>query len=172
MAKAKAVKKKAAPKEPITKAKVAKKKAAPKEPTTNAKVAKNKAATKEPTTNAKAVKKAADLNEFIIHGMQEKKAQDITIVDLRSIKNAVADYFIICSGNSDTQVEAIAESIEDEVHKATSQNPWRTEGITNNEWVLLDYVDVVVHVFLKDRRKFYALEELWGDAKITNIENA
>lgn len=121
---------------------------------------------------SKVLKKSTNLNELIVHGMKEKKAQDITIVDLKSIKNAVADYFIICSGNSDTQVDAITDSIENEVYKITSQNPWHKEGKSNNEWVLLDYVDVVAHVFHKDKRKFYSLEELWGDAQITNIENA
>lgn len=121
---------------------------------------------------SKVLKKSTNLNELIVHGMKEKKAHDITIVDLKSIKNAVADYFIICSGNSDTQVDAITDSIENEVYKITSQNPWHKEGKSNNEWVLLDYVDVVAHVFHKDKRKFYSLEELWGDAQITNIENA
>ena len=115
--------------------------------------------------------KKDNLQELIVQGMKEKKASDITIIDLKSIKNAVADYFIICSGNSDTQVEAITDSIENEVYKITSQDPWHKEGRENNEWVLLDYVNVVAHVFLKDRRKFYSLEELWGDAKITNIKN-
>jgi len=127
-----------------------------------AKVAENKNTLKE---------KKLKLQEAIVHGMKEKKAFDITIIDLKSIKNAVADYFIICSGNSDTQVDAITDSIEKEVHKLTSQNPWHKEGKQNNEWVLLDYVDIVAHVFLKDKRKFYSLEELWGDAKITTIEN-
>lgn len=117
------------------------------------------------------IDKKTKLHELIIHGMKEKKAHDITILDLKSIKNAVADYFIICSGNSDTQLDAITDSIEKEVYKITSQSPWRKEGKSNKEWILLDYVDVVAHVFLKDRRKFYSLEELWGDAKITNVEN-
>lgn len=111
------------------------------------------------------------LQEAITFGMKEKKAIDITIIDLQGIKNAVADYFIICSGNSNTQVEAIADSIENEVFKLTSEDPWQKEGKANNEWILLDYVNIVAHVFLKDRRKFYSLEELWGDAKIVNIEN-
>ena len=120
----------------------------------------------------KKIEKKIDLSELIVHGMQEKKGVDITIIDLKGIKNAVADYFIICSGNSDTQVDAITDSIENEVYKITSQNPWHREGGGTREWILLDYVDVVAHVFLKDRRKFYSLEELWGDAKITNIDNA
>ena len=102
--------------------------------------------------------------------MQDKKASDIVVLNLKELKNAVADYFIICSANSDTQLEAVARSVEEEIEKVTGESPWQTEGRTNREWVLLDYVDVVVHVFLRDRRKFYALEELWGDADISYIE--
>ncbi|GHA70691.1 ribosome silencing factor [Pontibacter akesuensis] len=109
------------------------------------------------------------LAELVVKGMQERKASDIVVINLKSLKNAVSDYFVIASANSDTQLDAIASSIEEEVHKAIGQNPWQTEGRTNNEWVLLDYVDVVAHVFLKDKRAFYSLEELWGDAKIEHI---
>ena len=110
------------------------------------------------------------IKDLVVEGMKEKKALDITILDLKGIKNAVADYFILCSGNSDTQIDAISDSIEEQVHKATSQNPLNREGKAGKGWVLLDYVDVVAHVFKKDRREFYALEDLWGDAKITNVE--
>ncbi|MBC8084456.1 MAG: ribosome silencing factor [Hymenobacter sp.] len=110
------------------------------------------------------------LADVVVLGMQEKKALDIVVMNLKELKNAVADYFIICSASSDTQIEAIARSVEEEVEKLTGQNPWQTEGRMNREWVLLDYVDVVVHVFLRDRRKFYALEELWGDAEIRYVE--
>ncbi len=110
------------------------------------------------------------LADIVVRGMQEKKASDIVVLNLKELKNAVADYFIICSANSDTQIDAVARSVEDEVEKLTGEYPWQTEGRTNREWVLLDYVDVVVHVFLRDRRKFYALEELWGDAQISHIE--
>lgn len=110
------------------------------------------------------------LAEVVVRGIQEKKGQDIVVLNLKELKNAVADYFIICSAGSDTQLDAVARSVEEEVEKATGQNPWQTEGRTNGEWVLLDYVDVVVHVFLRDRRQFYALEELWGDADIRYIE--
>jgi ribosome-associated protein len=96
---------------------------------------------------------------------------DIVVLNLKELKNAVADYFIICSASSDTQLDALARSVEEEVEKVTGQAPWQSEGRTNREWVLLDYVDVVVHVFLRDRRQFYALEELWGDAEITHIED-
>jgi ribosome-associated protein len=111
------------------------------------------------------------LSETIVKGMQEKKATDIVVMDLRKVRNAVADFFVICSGNSDKQLDAIADSVDQEVYKALKENPWHTEGKNNKEWMLLDYIDVVVHVFRKDRREFYALERLWGDADITEIEN-
>jgi len=110
-----------------------------------------------------------ELSNMVVKGMQEKKAQDIIVLDLRKVANSVADFFVICSGSSDTQVGAIAESVEDSIHKADKQNPWHKEGNRNNEWILLDYVDVVAHVFIKNRREFFALEDLWGDAKITKI---
>ena len=111
------------------------------------------------------------LADLVVRGMQDKKASDIVVLNLKELKNAVADYFIICSANSDTQLDAVARSVEEEIEKVTGESPWQTEGRTNREWVLLDYVDVVVHVFLRDRRKFYALEELWGDANISYIES-
>jgi ribosome-associated protein len=111
------------------------------------------------------------LADMVVRGMQDKKASDIVVLNLKELKNAVADYFIICSANSDTQLDAVARSVEEDVEKLTGESPWQTEGRTNREWVLLDYVDVVVHVFLRDRRQFYALEELWGDAEISYIEN-
>ncbi|MBD2770125.1 ribosome silencing factor [Hymenobacter sp. BT664] len=110
------------------------------------------------------------LADLVVRGMQDKKASDIVVLNLKELKNAVADFFIICSANSDTQLEAVARSVEEEIEKVTGESPWQTEGRTNREWVLLDYVDVVVHVFLRDRRAFYALEELWGDADISYIE--
>jgi ribosome-associated protein len=109
------------------------------------------------------------LSEVIVKGMQEKKATDIVVLDLRKVKNAVADFFVICSGNSDKQLDAIADSVDLEVYKALKENPWHTEGKNNKEWMLLDYIDVVAHVFKKERRDFYSLERLWGDADITEI---
>jgi ribosome-associated protein len=111
------------------------------------------------------------LSQAIVKGMQEKKAIDIVILDLRKVKNAVADFFVICSGNSDKQLDAIADSIDQEVYKAVKENPWHSEGKNNKEWMLLDYINVVAHVFKKDRRQFFALEKLWGDAEITEIED-
>jgi ribosome-associated protein len=110
------------------------------------------------------------IRDFIVRGMQEKKAQDIVVMDLRKVKNSICDYFVICSGNSDTQIDAISTSVEEEVYKASKQNPWHKEGKMNREWILLDYVDVIAHVFKKDRREFYDLEQLWGDAEIHVIE--
>ncbi|MCU0368787.1 MAG: ribosome silencing factor [Cyclobacteriaceae bacterium] len=117
-------------------------------------------------------KKVADsekLSKVIVKGMQEKKATDIVVMDLREVKNAVADFFVLCSGNSDKQLEAISDSVDEEVFKAMKEKPWHTEGKNNKEWMILDYISVVTHIFRKDRRKYYALENLWGDAEITEI---
>jgi len=111
------------------------------------------------------------LSKLVVKGMQEKKANDIVLMDLRKVKNAVADFFVICSGNSDKQLDAIADSVDVEVYKGVSENPWHVEGKHNKEWMILDYTNVVVHIFRKDRRSFYALEKLWGDAEITEIED-
>ncbi|GAB4023523.1 ribosome silencing factor [Spirosoma koreense] len=113
---------------------------------------------------------AEQIRDFVVRGMQEKKAQDIVVMDLRNVKNAICDYFVLCSGNSDTQIDAISTSIEEEVYKASKQDPWHKEGKLNREWILLDYVDVVAHVFKKERRSFYDLEQLWGDAEIQVVE--
>ena len=110
------------------------------------------------------------LCDAIVKGMQEKKAADILVMDLRKVKNAVADFFVICSGGSDKQLDAIAQSVDEEVYKTVKENPWHVEGKSNKEWMLLDYFDVVAHIFRKDRRDFFALEKLWGDAEMTEIQ--
>lgn len=102
----------------------------------------------------------------ILEGIQKVKGQDITILDLRSIENAVCSHFVICTGNSNTQVNAIAGAIQ----RSTAQKPWHVEGEQNAQWILMDYVDVVVHVFQKHTREYYDIEGLWGDAKVTQIE--
>ena len=107
----------------------------------------------------------------IIRGIEEVKGQDIEILDLRDIENTVCDYFIICNGNSNTQVNAIVNSIQKTVSKELKDKPWHVEGTDNAEWVLMDYVNIVVHVFQKHIREYYNIESLWGDAKITTIEN-
>ena len=110
------------------------------------------------------------LCDAIVKGMVEKKAADILVMDLRKVKNAVADFFVLCSGGSDKQLDAITQSIDEEVYKAVKENPWHVEGKNNKEWMLLDYFDVVAHVFRKDKRDFFALEKLWGDAEMTEID--
>ena len=112
---------------------------------------------------------AEELSKVIVKGMEEKKASNIVVMDLRDIRNTVADFFVICSGTSDTQLDAISTSVEEEVLKLSNESPWRSEGKTNKQWILMDYVNVVVHIFLKDTREFYGLEELWGDAKVTHV---
>lgn len=120
---------------------------------------------------AKAEKKVTsdELAEAIIKGIQEKKGESITQLDLRGLDGAVTDIFIVCEASSTTQVSAIADSIEDEVRKEVKEKPWHIEGTENLEWVLLDYVNVVAHVFQPDRREFFNIEELWADAKIKEI---
>ncbi|MCF2488469.1 MULTISPECIES: ribosome silencing factor [Dyadobacter] len=113
-----------------------------------------------------------DLSELVAKGMIEKKGLDIAILDLRNVKNSITDFFVICSGNSDTQIDALANSVEDEVYKMSKTEPWQKEGKANGEWILIDYVDVVAHIFNKDRRKHYDLEELWGDAEVTYLEDS
>ena len=106
----------------------------------------------------------------IIKGIDEVKGQDVEILDLREIENTVCDYFIICNGTSNTQVNAIVNSIQKTVSKALKDKPWHVEGSDNAEWILLDYVHVVVHVFQKHIREFYDIEGLWGDAASVKIE--
>jgi len=107
----------------------------------------------------------------IIKGIEAVKGENTTILDLREIDNTPCDYFIICDGNSNTQVNAIAGSVQKIVSKELRDKPWHVEGEINAEWILMDYVNVVVHVFQKSIREFYNLESLWGDAKITTINS-
>lgn len=109
------------------------------------------------------------LADIVVHGMQERKAIDIVKLCLNRVPNSITDYFVICHGNSRSQVEAIAESVQAEVKKAVGLNPWHKEGHENAEWILLDYFDVVVHVFLEESRNFYKLEKLWADAERIDI---
>lgn len=102
----------------------------------------------------------------VLEGIQKVKGQDITILDLRGIENAVCSYFVICTGGFNTQVVAISGAVQ----RQTPQKPWHVEGEQNAEWVLLDYVDVVVHIFQKHVREYYDIEGLWGDAQITHIK--
>jgi len=108
----------------------------------------------------------------IIKGIEEVKGVDIQLFDLREIENTVTDYFIICTGNSNTQVNAISGSVQKMVSKELKDKPWHIEGESIAEWVLMDYVNVVVHIFQKQTREFYDIESLWGDAKITIFKTA
>lgn len=93
-------------------------------------------------------------------------------MDLRELKSSVSDYFIICSANSSTQVKAIADSVEEEIYKNTQTDPWRKEGQETADWIILDYFDIVVHVFKTEKREFYGIEDLWGDAQTTSYKSA
>ncbi|WP_375586137.1 ribosome silencing factor [Cyclobacterium xiamenense] len=114
---------------------------------------------------------AEELSKVIVTGMEDKKASDIVVMDLRDITSTMTDFFVICSGSSDTQVEGISNAVEEVVYQQSKERPWRSEGKNNRQWVLMDYVNVVVHIFLKEKREFYQLEELWGDAKVTKINS-
>lgn len=111
------------------------------------------------------------LIDKIVDAIQDTKGEDILIFDLTTIENSVAETFIICSANSNTQVNAISGNIQKKVRNDLQDRPWHVEGNDNALWVLLDYVSVVVHIFQTETRNFYEIEELWGDAKITKIEN-
>jgi ribosome-associated protein len=111
------------------------------------------------------------LAEVCAAGMLEKKAKDVVIMDLRKLDSSMTDFFVIGHGTSDRQVQAIAESVEEEVRKNLNEKPWHTEGKETAEWILMDYVNVIVHVFLSEKREFFGLEELWGDAVIKSYED-
>jgi ribosome-associated protein len=115
---------------------------------------------------------ADQLISVVISGIEDVKGKEINILDLRDIENTVCDYFIICEGTSNTQVNAIVNSVQKKVSKELKDNPWHIEGADNAEWVLMDYVNVVVHVFQKHVREYYDIESLWGDAKTTIIETS
>ena len=109
------------------------------------------------------------LVEVITQGIQEKKGNRIAIADLSSIEGAICRYFIICQGNSPTQVEAITESVSDLVREKTGEKPAHVVGLENALWVAMDYTDVLVHIFVPDVRDYYDLEHLWNDARLTWI---
>lgn len=116
-----------------------------------------------------AVVTTTPLNEAIVFGILEKKGKNVVILDLRQLKEAVADWFIVCEGDSSTQVRAIADSVSEEVKKVLGERPWHVEGSENAQWVLLDYVNTVVHVFQPATRAFYGLENLWSDAEKVSL---
>jgi ribosome-associated protein len=109
------------------------------------------------------------LADAVVEGILEKKGKNISVLNLKNIHNRVCDYFIICQADSTTQVNAVAGSVEEIVKKKTGEKPYRSEGFENSEWILIDYVTVVVHVFQSHIRNFYNLEALWADADVTEI---
>ena len=115
---------------------------------------------------------STSISEIAVLGIQEKKGNDIVRLDLRNIHSSVADYFIVCHADSTTQVKAIAQSVEEEIFKALKIDARRKEGLQYGEWILLDYIDVIVHIFKTDKREFYGIEELWGDAELQSYKSA
>ena len=112
-----------------------------------------------------------ELADLAIEAIQEVKGKEILSIDLRNIQNAVSDYFIICHGSSDTHVDAIARSVEKHLYQTANEEPVHKEGKENSEWILLDYFNVVVHIFKEEARRFYNLEKLWADADVKEIEH-
>lgn len=112
---------------------------------------------------------STELCEAIVEGMKENKANDIVVLDLRHLESAVCDYFVLCSGDSTTHVDGISNAVTRYVRKSIKEKPWHIEGKTNSDWILLDYINVVGHIFYKEARSFYDIEELWSDANKTNV---
>lgn len=125
---------------------------------------------KRPKKNS-TVEQTSSLLDAIVAGMQDKKAKNITIINLSGLENRVCDYFVICDADSNTHVNAIADSVEEVVMKKTTEKPYHTEGHQNSEWILIDYVNIVAHVFLRETREFYNIEALWADGEITTIKD-
>ncbi len=120
---------------------------------------------------SKKEEEADKLLEAVLEGIQRIKGKDITLIDLNSIHHTECGYFVICHGTSNTQVDSIAHSVEDTVKELTGENVWHRDGYRNSIWILLDYGDIMVHVFQEEAREFYNLEGLWADAKITKVED-
>ena len=110
--------------------------------------------------------KNSKIFKTIIRAIQEKKGENIISLDLRKIPEAVADFFIVCEANNQPQIRAISDFIEEEVKKKCSEIPYHSEGRSNLHWVLIDYVNIVVHIMMPESRKFYKLEEMWSDAAL------
>ncbi len=131
---------------------------------------KKKTGTRRPKKSS-SPKQTSSLLDAVVEGMQERKAKNIEILNLSEIENRVTDYFVICDADSNTHVNSIADSVEDTVMKLTNEKPYHSEGRQNGEWILIDYINIVVHIFLRDAREHYNIEGLWGDAQITRIED-
>ena len=107
----------------------------------------------------------------VVKGIFEKKGRNVLKIDLRNLENRITDYFVICHGTSTTQVDSICDSVEETVRRASGEKPFHVEGLDNCFWVLLDYGNVIVHIFLEEYRNFYSLESLWADASIEKMED-
>lgn len=123
---------------------------------------------KRPKKNATA-QQTTSLLDAIVDGMQDKKAKNITVMDLKGLESSVCDYLVICDADSTTHVDAIANSLEDTVKKQTGESAYHSEGFQNSEWIIVDYINIVAHIFLKEKRDFYNLEGLWADGEVTHI---
>ena len=117
-----------------------------------------------------AIDSSEQLVNAVVSGIQEKKGGNITVLDLRKIENMIAEYFVICEGESNIHVDAVSDAVEEIVRRDAGEKPFHVEGKENAQWILLDYMNVVVHVFQKPVRRFYSLEELWADAGRTDVE--
>lgn len=165
----KTVKKKVSPAKKVVKKAAPKKAVKDKKPLVKVTGLK-KVAAKPAPAEKKAIKdKVQLLADAAVEGILELKGRNITIMNLKKIHNRVCDYYIICQADSNTQVNAIAGSVEEMVKKKTGERPYRSEGFQNSEWILVDYVTVVVHIFQTQIRNFYNLESLWADAEITEL---
>ena len=111
------------------------------------------------------------LSKFIANCMDDKKAEDIRIINLKEINNSVTDYFVLATGNSNIHIDAIADGIQENVFKEYNERPWKKEGVENREWILIDFVNVVAHIFDEKKRNLYELEKLWGDGIINNYNS-
>lgn len=108
------------------------------------------------------------LKNIIVSALQEKKAENIISIDFGNMNNPHSDMFIVCHGNSKRQVEALADFVDEKVREELREKPNHIEGMENKEWILLDYFDIIVHIFVEDKRDFYAIEELWGDGQVVS----
>lgn len=113
---------------------------------------------------------SADLLAMAVEAALSKKAEHVTLMNLGKV-SGMADYFLVCDGSSDSQIKAIANAVKDQVKEKDGEKPWHSEGLDSLQWVLLDYVDVVVHVMSPEKREYYGLERLWGDAEIVEVDD-
>lgn len=128
---------------------------------------------KSSTFTTDSAEKTADANELIeaiTEGLLDKKAKEIVLLDVRKL-TTLTDYFMVCHGTSDTQIKALAGSVIEKVKEKTGEQVWKKEGLDARRWVILDYVNIVVHIFTEEKRQFYGIERMWSDAEITEIED-